>query len=218
MEAPDIYKKRVGRVILTLNSDVLTLQKQYKKLKEGTNLTQADQKLEESALACLKQLKSELLQLDKEADYVKHNKLENYHKMIKTTIETAQSVLEDKNTAADARKTAENLKKEIEDCLNLLDSEKSLQNLKLSVHQSANEEKVVMEWDSDIKKEFEGLDKHVKAKYLRIENDIKKKMEDQINILEKVWIDEMESLDYQGRYLQRWHIWTIFRAIRPLRL
>ena len=46
MEAPDIYKKRVGRVILTLNSDVLTLQKQYKKLKEGTNLTQADQKLE----------------------------------------------------------------------------------------------------------------------------------------------------------------------------
>ena len=86
MEAPDIYKKRVGRVILTLNSDVLTLQKQYKKLKEGTNLTQADQKLEESALACLKQLKSELLQLDKEAYYVKHNKLENYHKMIKLNL------------------------------------------------------------------------------------------------------------------------------------
>ena len=49
--------------------------------------------------------------------------------MITTTIETAQSVLEDKNAAADARKTAENLKKEIEACLSLLDSEKSLQNL-----------------------------------------------------------------------------------------
>ena len=111
METPLNFKKRVGGAILKINSDVLALQKGYKKLKDGVKLSAAEEKLEKSVSSGVLDLEKDLSFLEENDKYVKENSIENYIGIIKTTVDTAHNVLDVKHFASETVKTLENMKK-----------------------------------------------------------------------------------------------------------
>ena len=196
-ETPLNFKKRVGGAIFQLISDVLALQKGYKKLKDGMNLSAVEVKLEQSVSDGVLVLEKELTVLEENEKYVKENSLEKYLVMLKTSIDTAHNVLDVKHFATETLRTLENMKKEAKLCLDVLksDVENSLNNMNINCDAEKDEGLV---WDDELKEELDNLNKHVKAKFLRIQSEIEKKMKDKMKILDTAWSDEKESLDYQA--------------------
>ena len=197
METSLNFKKRVGGAILKINSDVLALQKGYKKLKDGVKLSAAEEKLEKSVSSGVLDLEKDLSFLEENDKYVKENSIENYIGIIKTTVDTAHNVLDVKHFASETVKTLENMKKEAESCLSGLQIDVANTVNNLNIHSDVEKVESLV-WDDDLTKEFDGLNKHVGAKFQRILSEINKKMTDQLKILNTAWADEKESLDYQA--------------------
>ena len=91
-------KRKVGDLVLSVNSDVIELQKVSSKLKDGNNsqLTEAElfkkNKVEEHKSILEKGVK----QLESKPEYVKEEKLEKVIKMMKVTIDNVNMIFTNK--------------------------------------------------------------------------------------------------------------------------
>ena len=91
-------KKYAGNLVLNVNNDILELQKVYLKIKDGdyNKLTDSDRSKEKRIEANKKKLEETVSKLGSMKDYVKEEKLEKLVKMMKTTIQSVNTVFDKK--------------------------------------------------------------------------------------------------------------------------
>ena len=115
-------KKGCGKIIISINSELLELMSEYKKVKSGGQLSTKGTQLEKSIKQKKEALEEGLKGLDDKPDYVKSEKLEKTVKMLKCNISTANKVLAggcdgeevSENDLTDAKKEAQETVEEIE--------------------------------------------------------------------------------------------------------
>ena len=103
--SPGDLKKSIGKLVLSANSDILELQKSYKKSNDGDgkvpkSVSEREEKLGEKKAGLEDGIKS----LSQRPDYIKKEKFERYIRMMETTVESAKIVLAkeaDKNVNED---------------------------------------------------------------------------------------------------------------------
>ena len=107
-------KKYAGNLVLNVNNDILELQKIYARIKDGafSQLTDSDRakekKIEENKIL----LENPVSKLDSMKEYVQEEKLEKILKMMKTTIQSTNTVFDQK---ANINISAVNIVKEMKD-------------------------------------------------------------------------------------------------------
>ena len=107
-------KKYAGNLVLNVNNDILELQKIYARIKDGDfiQLTDSDRakekKIEENKIL----LENPVSKLDSMKEYVQEEKLEKILKMMKTTIQSTNTVFDQK---ANINISAVNIVKEMKD-------------------------------------------------------------------------------------------------------
>ena len=185
MDNPLTLKKKLSRYIFDLNSDALDLVNSYKKSKKGLPSKEAES--ESDFKIKLSELKDIVTRLELENTALDKSDFDNYLKMMKTTVETCESVLLEKEEAVDSVKKAKTMKTEAELCIKNLDSAEDTMVVKVNT-----------ENDSAIDNELAGLIKHVLSKFKRIQNELNTNMKKHIDILQTAWNEEKETLDYQG--------------------
>ena len=89
-------KKNIGRLILKLNSDVLDLIVEYRKVKHNGDFSEKGKDLELSVTKKKVSLEKTLKMFESKPDFVKQEKLERFVSMVNTNISTAAKVLESK--------------------------------------------------------------------------------------------------------------------------
>ena len=87
-------KKTIGKLILNINSDILELQKEYKKNVEPDSVKKKESELEEAVIDRKRVLQDIVDDLGGKPEYVKKEDLVKTVKMMKTSIDTASKVLE----------------------------------------------------------------------------------------------------------------------------
>ena len=86
-------KKSIGNIILKINADLLDLQAEYLKVKEGGNLSRKGEKLEKTVTERKDALHKALLELENRPEYIEQENMEKTVKMIKDNVATADTVL-----------------------------------------------------------------------------------------------------------------------------
>ena len=87
-------KKTIGKLILNINSDILELQKEYKKNVEPESVKKKESELEEAVIDRKRVLQDIVDDLGGKPEYVKKEDLVKTVQMMKTSIDTASKVLE----------------------------------------------------------------------------------------------------------------------------
>ena len=87
-------KKTIGKLILNINSDILELQKEYKKNVEPDSVKKKESELEEAVIDRKRVLQDIVDDLGGKPEYVKKEDLVKTVQMMKTSIDTASKVLE----------------------------------------------------------------------------------------------------------------------------
>ena len=97
----DQFKRRLGQTILTLNEDILCLQKNYRLLKDSggggerqESLKKSTEELEDKVYQKKKTLEDAKVYLQNNMDSLDGRKAEKYIKLLTTTIKTARKCLE----------------------------------------------------------------------------------------------------------------------------
>ena len=93
-------KKSIGQLVFRANSDVLALQKGYKKVKEGGSLNKIEIEKETSLKETVAGLTEGIKDLELKPDYVAKENLQKHLVLMKTTVQTANIVLGKKEEAA----------------------------------------------------------------------------------------------------------------------
>ena len=83
-------KKSIGRIILKINSEILDLQKEYSKIKDGGCLGRKGESLEKTIKDRKEALEKALSELESRPEYVIDEGLEKTVQMLKDNIETAK--------------------------------------------------------------------------------------------------------------------------------
>ena len=86
-------KKGCGKIIISINSELLELMSEYKKVKSCGQLSTKGTQLEKSIKQKKEALEEGLKGFDDKPEYVKSEKLEKTVKMLKCNISTAKKVL-----------------------------------------------------------------------------------------------------------------------------
>ena len=99
--AMDQFKRRLGQTILTLNEDILCLQKNYRLLKDSggggerqESLKKSTEELEDKVYQKKKTLEDAKVYLQNNMDSLDGRKAENYIKLLATTMKTGRKCLE----------------------------------------------------------------------------------------------------------------------------
>ena len=200
-------KRKVGDLVISLNSDVLELQKIFSKVKDGdySQLSSSEllkkSKVEEHKTILEKGVK----QLESTPEYVKEEKLEKFIKMMKVTIDNVnmvftlkadialQSVTETRDEAAtlvDLLEKAE--KQKISDVKNITNILSEVKEVKVDEAVDKNSE------EDCLQNELSFLEDHVKKRFEKIKSEITKKMTDQLNKLDRIWKEEGSTIDLIG--------------------
>ena len=88
-------KKSIGKTVITLNDEILELQKEFKGVKEGGKISKKGERLVKAIKEKKDALKDTLTKLEEKPEYVVEEKLEKTVQMIRTNIQTAEIVLEE---------------------------------------------------------------------------------------------------------------------------
>ena len=199
-------KKSIGRIIMQLNSEILELLEEYKKVKTDVPLSRKGKALEEAVKNKKDALKDALDSLEKRAGYVNQENLEKFIDMIKVNIVTAEKALtegsdkgeEVENEATGARQTAEEAIEEIEVMEDMVQEEMRNVTNNLSslapVHDVEEEERE----EDDLTRELRHIGKYQADRYSHMMKEIKDRMGfHRRNLLQK-WKEQSDILDYQA--------------------
>ena len=204
-------KKGCGKIIISINSELLELMSEYKKVKSGGQLSTKGTQLEKSIKQKKEALEEGLKGLDDKPDYVKSEKLEKTVKMLKCNISTANKVLAggcvgeevSENDLTDAKKEAQETVEEIEGVEKQVELEmKAL----LSKFTSLDPTFDVPEDDTNyketeeqvIEKELGYLDTYQATRVRKMKKEIEDKMDFHKEDLMTKWKEQKDFLEYQA--------------------
>ena len=179
-------KKKAGSLVLSLNSDLLELQKAYRKLSGDTSQqlskteTDREKRIEEQK----SKLEKIIASLDSKAEFVKEANLERILAMMRITIENTERVLRNKTEAGtEGFEQVDNVCKEAKDYVNKLAAADKLkaenvENLSLLLTEAISDDKNTQVEESsadviseeDIQHELSCLEKHVQSRFKRIKS------------------------------------------------
>ena len=206
----DEFRKRLGQMIMSLNTDILILQKGYKSLKDSNadqSRKEATKKSTEETEKRVKEKKGKLenarTYLTNNPSMMESNKKDKYLKLLNTTIETAEKCLELKsNTDEDLEsvldktvtEVQETIREDNEEDRSLEDITNQLEGIPEPVEIDLSEEIPVTE-DDEEKNEFTSLSHFEQERYNRKVNDIEKNFKTLRVNLKTKWENEGELLD-----------------------
>ena len=204
-------KKSIGRIIIRINSEILDLQQEYKKVKEGTALSTKGVNLEKNVKEKKEALEDALGSLEGRPDFVTKESMEKTVQMIKDNIATAEKVLKvpdegdevSESDINDAQKKASETIDEIVNSEEQAAEEMRCLTATLSTLASVSD---VIEKDSpvnedenvDFQRELEAIGKYQKERFFKMMKEIEVKMDFQISNLLVKWKEQKEILDYQA--------------------
>ena len=200
-------KKSIGKIIIDLNSEILELQAEYKKVKPGTSLSTKGVKIEKAVKDKKAALEEAVKGLEARQDFVIKEKMEKTTAMIKDNIATANKVLDgvrkgeevSESEIADAKKEAleaveevDNMEKQAEEEMLVLTANLS----SLATAQDLTTEEVTE--DEEIARELRNIDPYHATRFKKMKSEIESKMDFHKEDLKKKWQDQKDILDYQA--------------------
>ena len=87
-------KKKIGTLILDVNSEILELQKEFKRLGDADNWSSKAEELEKAIKVKKESLEDFIERLEAKPEYIKKEGFERSLKMMRTSVTSAQIVLE----------------------------------------------------------------------------------------------------------------------------
>ena len=218
-------KKTIGKLVINANADILCLQKGYSKLKDGGTLSKSEEEIEKSLVLKKEALVEAIKSLEARAEYVKEECLDKFLKMMKTTSETAATLLSRKSEATDVteeevKKVQHQAKASIEE-IEVIEEEiaSEIKGLATTLSKlSGGPENIAEESseETELEGEFGRLDPYLQERYKKIEKEITRKMIEQILKLETTWEEEKETLDYIGLKEIKWEFDQVDKKLRFL--
>ena len=197
-------KKTIGKLILNINSDILELQKEYKKNVEPDSVKKKESELEEAVIDRKRVLQDIVDDLGGKPEYVKKEDLVKTVQMMKTSIDTASKVLE-YNT-----KKEEVIASEIELVSNeasqaveqIMQSEKKdEEDIKLFLGTDENVEKEsdeINDANDKVETEMRRINPYYADRVHKMVKEIEEKMKyHKIDLLAK-WRNQKDLIDYQA--------------------
>ena len=205
--SPNDFKKSIGRLVLLVNADTLELQKVFRRVKDGgANLSTVEQGREKVFKERIAGLEGALESLAKKPDTVKRESFERYINMMKTTVESANTVMSGnfditEDTLEDVQKEAKTCVEEIilveeEIKIELSSLNKTLSSLAMPVKTVESEPDVGVEHEDDqdlLQMEVDHLDSYSLERFSKIKEEIIMKMKSQTAKLETTWKEEKST-------------------------
>ena len=174
-------KISVGRTIFNINSEILELSEEYRRVKPGENLSKRGLELEKSIKKKKEGLEEALAGLESKQAMIVSEKLEKTVKMIRDNIETAKKVLEGvkdgtavaESEVNDAKKEASEVIKEAED-----DAKKLEQDVAGIMGSLPSASTLDDKESSDVDDELARIGEYQAKRVKKIKNLINEKMSD----------------------------------------
>ena len=203
-------KKSVGKIIIKINSEILELLIEYRKVKPGVALSPKGVSLELAIKGKQEALEEGVKGLEKRPEFVISEKMEKTVKMIKENVDTAKKVLMEgsegdqipeseistaKNEAVEAVKEMEEIEKEVEAEMKSLTA--NLSSLAPTLDLSSDS-KVDPSEEEKVQYELQHLDQYNTVRFERMKKDIKRKMNFHREDLKTKWNAQKDILDYQA--------------------
>ena len=173
-------KKNIGKVVISMNEDMLALQQVYKKAKGMKELDGKDAELESRVKKSQKSLEKTLNELDAQPAYVQSEGLEKSLKLMKTTLDTSKILFDPKGyeklSEEELKKTKENAKISLTEVM-----KKEKQVKKAFDELSKTLSTLVVDEDTvaNLEVELSLLSTPKRERYKKVEKILKKHMQDQ---------------------------------------
>ena len=197
-------KKTIGKLILNINSDILELQKEYKKNVEPESVKKKESELEEAVIDRKRVLQDIVDDLGGKPEYVKKEDLVKTVQMMKTSIDTASKVLEYNtkkeeviaseielvsNEASDAvEQIMQSEKKEEEDIKSFLGTDENVEK----------ESDEINDANDKVETEMRRINPYYAERVHKMVKEIEEKMKyHKIDLLAK-WRNQKDLIDYQA--------------------
>ena len=196
-------KKSVGKIILKINSEILELQSEYKKSKDGTEKTKKADTLEKSVKEKKDALEKTLKELENRPNYVQEENMQKTVQMIRNNIETASAVLGgdteiSESDVQSAEKAVNDVLAEIENCEQLNESVIGGLVDTIATLTEENNSNIGDSADGQFERELEAIGTYQKERFRRMEKIIISKMTSHKDDLKKKWNEKKDSLDHQA--------------------
>ena len=193
-------KKSIGKTVITLNDEILELQKEFKGVKEGGKISKKGERLVKAIKEKKDALKDTLTKLEEKPEYVVEEKLEKTVQMIRTNIQTAEIVLEenvvDKIEIEAARQNALVTVEEIES----FEVKAQLEIDSLTKTLSNFDTKQVCDDDTNeqLSAELTSVGKYQEDRFFKMKRTIETKMNSQREELLAKWNGGKDDIDHQS--------------------
>ena len=166
-------KKSIGKIILKINAEILELQGEYNKQKEGGTLSKKGELLEKSVTEKKEALENALKELDSRPAYIVEENLQKTVQMIKDNLNTASTILGEKEVSISEVHSAQ---KEATDTLAELDAidqenEAAIGSLINNISHLAVDHETSSD-EGQFERELEAIGKYQRDRFRRMEKTI----------------------------------------------
>ena len=205
----DAVKKNIGNLVLSVNSEILDLQKEFKRLGDSNNWSSKADELEISVKEKKEALEDFINRLEAKPGYVDKEKFQKLLKTMKTSVNSADKVLEFKVKKDEVlTEIIEQASKEASDVMEEINAKEKEEEEELSSLTSAMENLVSIkaarvrggaeEEKTKVEIELENIDSYHAVRVKKLKEEILVKMEDHKDELKAKWRDQKDFLDYQA--------------------
>ena len=202
-------KKSVGNLIIKINSEILELQQEYRKVKAGASLSKKGTDLENAVKEKKKALEEALECMEGRRDYIIQETMEKTVQMVKDNIATASKVLDNpsdenevsesdvnsaKDKAAEAIEEIEAIEEQVEEDMRRI----TLNLSSLAPVSNVSHGDVDTDDGDQIERDLTAIGKYQRERFHKMEKEIKENMDHhKKNLLDK-WKNQKDILDYQA--------------------
>ena len=204
-------KKSIGRIVITINSEILEFLVEKKKVKTGVPLSAKGTALQDAIKRKKETLEDALQGLEDRPDYIRQEQMEKTVKILKDNISTAQKAIDDgsseeeieESDLTNATNAATEVIEEVETMESLAQSEMIRLTATLSSLASVQDvhEETVASDDTEeevIKRELVAIGPYQAERFERMKKEIVEKMSFHKEDLLKKWKEQKDFLDYQA--------------------
>ena len=176
-------KKNIGKVVIQMNDDMLTVQQAYKKRKSTKKELGEKEKIVENRIVESRAvLESAALKLSENPEYVKYKGVDKLSKLINTTIETAKILIEtteghEKVSEEELKKIKENAQKSLEEAI---EEERKTVRTFDDLSKTLSTLTMDKETSDTVESELAGISQYKQERYRKVEKTLKKYMKEQI--------------------------------------
>ena len=184
----DVVKKNIGNLVLSVNSEILDLQKEFKRLGDSNNWSSKADELENSVKEKKEALEDLIKRLEAKPGYVDKEKFQKLLKTMKTSVNSADKVLEFKVKKEEVvTEIIEQASKEASDVMEEINAKEKEEEEELSSLTSAMENLVSIkparvrggaeEEKTKVEIELENIDSYHAVRVKKLKEEILVKME-----------------------------------------